>query len=95
MVVGIAIPQLVEHGRVRSDIALPGPGSARPHPSSTISAARAAGSELGPDSTVTYSAAATIAANDSASRLAPPTSAPSTSGSASSSAALSGLTLPP
>src|SRR5205085_12395438 len=38
---------------------------------------------------------ATIAANEAASRLAPPTSAPSTSGSARSSAALSGLTLPP
>ncbi len=40
-------------------------------------------------------AAATIAANDSASSEAPPTSAPSTSGSASSSAAFSGLTEPP
>ena len=39
--------------------------------------------------------AATIAAKDSGSRLAPPTSAPSTSGSASSSAALSAFTLPP
>ncbi len=49
----------------------------------------------GPGASAIYSAAATIAANDSASRLAPPTSAPSMSGSASSSAALSGLTLPP
>src|SRR6202042_1029069 len=40
-------------------------------------------------------AALTIAANVSASRLAPPTSAPSTSGSASNSGQLSSLTLPP
>jgi hypothetical protein len=40
-------------------------------------------------------AAATIAANATGSRLAPPTSAPSTSGRLKSSAALSALTLPP
>ena len=55
--------------------ALPGPGGARPHPSSTTSdrPARSSG------------AAATIARNGSASRLAPPMSAPSMSGWASSS----------
>ena len=41
------------------------------------------------------SAAATIAAKSSGSRLAPPTSAPSTSGWETSSSAFSGLTEPP
>src|SRR5690606_16525886 len=41
------------------------------------------------------SPASTMRANDSGSRLAPPTSAPSTSGCANSSAAFSGFTEPP
>ncbi len=47
--VRVALPELVENGRVAaSETALPGPGSAIPQPSSTIRQARGAGSTAGP-----------------------------------------------
>ena len=76
-----------------SSTALPGPGSARPQPSSTTRQTR--GRRLRGRAEAHWPAAATICAKPSGSRLAPPTSAPSTSGWARISAALSGLTLPP
>ena len=77
-------------------IALPGPGGAYPQPSSTISATgrgTAARRRCGPS--VGHRENSTMAANESTSRLAPPTRAPSMSGRAIRSPMLSGFTLPP
>ena len=84
--VRIAVPQVVEHGRVGllDRVARTGLGQA---PAVQHDQADPIGTH--------GEAAATIRANPSGSRLAPPTSAPSTSGCCSSSPALSGLTLPP
>ena len=92
----VALPQLVEHRGVgqRDRVARPGrrepptvqDDQARPPYGEAVRAGRRRHQR---------GAASTIAANDPASRLAPPTSAPSTSGLAISPPALSGVTDPP
>ena len=80
-----------------SEIALPGPSGAIPQPSRTTRTHSVAGSRrrTGRNRHQARVAASTIAANDSGSSEAPPTSAPSTSGWQSTSSQFSGLTLPP
>ncbi len=98
--VRIALPERIEHRRGRERNRVPGPrlGDAPPIENDERRTGRR--QCIGPGrqrahGPVAPPAALTIAANDSASRLAPPTRAPSMSGNASSSAALSALTLPP
>src|SRR5207248_9377951 len=92
----VLLPELVEHRSVRLRDGVARPGRREPP---TVQHDQAHRRERERAWAVRprhgRGAAATIAVNFSASRLAPPTSAPSTSSSASSSAALSGVTLPP
>src|SRR3954451_4855751 len=81
----VARPQIVEHRGVGELDRVAGSRRGEPPPVEHDEADRRMG----------HGAAAVIAANDSGSSDAPPTSAPSTSGSASSPAGLSGFTEPP
>ena len=88
----VLLPQPVEHGRVGQRDRVP--RTVRRQPPAVEDDEADAGD--GAHGVATSARAiSTICANESGSRLAPPTSAPSTSGSASSSSAFSGLSEPP
>ena len=93
--VAIGAPQLVEHGSVGELDGVSGARRREPPAVEDHQADRGHRRRTGTRREHHGTAAATIPANSTGSRLAPPTSAPSTSGWARISAAFSAFTLPP